>query len=245
MNFHRFLCVTLLLALLACFVAACSSGSSPTPSVYQAPGGSGRCGDGECDEKEQANPALCPQDCTPVEKQPGACTAMDWLLVVNGCSDWHGNAEPSANICSSFKVCVTMDEQCNIQGSDQGQYDQSTCAFTSPGGCMSYEVSCPDFPISVSGELASNMMQIRLDASQVFEQMTTTEICVTGKQVYSGPSSTMQTGYGSAIRNGGGYFCKIEARDGAHVDVTGADSSAGGNLSYSFSVDLKAGCNGQ
>jgi hypothetical protein len=39
-------------------------------------------------------------------------------------------------------------------------------------------------------------------------------------------------------------LCKIEARDGAHIDVTGTDDSAGGNLSYSFSVDMYEGRNG-
>lgn len=241
MSIHRSIRLIPFILLLVCAVTACGAEATPTltPTIAQPPGGSGgRCGDGVCDEMEQANPEPCPQDCSTLQQQPGGCTTREWLLVVNGCSDWHGNAEPSAHICSSFEVCLKEDAQCNIQGSDQGWYDQSTCAFTSSGGCLSYEVSCPDFPISVSGEVVGNMVQVRLDASQILEEMTTTETCVTGKQVFSGPSSTMQTGFGSAIRTGEGYFCTIEARDGAHIDVSGTDNSAGANLTYSFSVDL-------
>lgn len=91
-----------------------------------------------CDEVEQANPDLCPEDgpsVTPPPQtptptptplavvEPGeiACTEEDWLLRVNGCADYHGaKNEPNAHIGSSFEVCFTVDAQCTIQGSAQG-----------------------------------------------------------------------------------------------------------------------------
>jgi hypothetical protein len=249
MNTKRFTRLLLLPSLMLAVTLACgliSGGETPEP----AQGSQGdHCGDGVCDDVEQANPSLCPQDCKqlPSEEKTSngsanACAAGEWLLVVNGCADVHGNAEPSSHICSSFGVCLTVDEQCNIRGNGQGQYDQDTCAFTSPLGCMSYEVSCPDFPISVSGEIVSNTVRIQLDASQVFEQTTATEICTLHTQLYSGPFTLMQSGYGSAIRNGGGYFCEIEARDGAHAEVSGLDAADPEHSSYNFSVDLHEGC---
>lgn len=222
------------------------------------PGGTSPCGDGVCDEREQLAPALCPQDCMgmPGGEPPGAtatptpvagvglgdCTAGEWLLVGDACVDWHGNAEPSGHVCSSFEICLAVDAQCNIQGSGRGQYAQDTCAFTSPGGCMSYEVTCPDFSISASGEMITDTLWIQLDGSQIVEQVVATEICVAGEQVYSGRSTFVQTGFGSATRNGGGYLCAIEALDGAHIEVTGVDAVAPDVLSYSFTVDLYAGC---
>ena len=109
---------------------------------------------------------------------------------------------------------------------------------------MSYEVSCPDFPISVSGELVTDTLRIHLDASQIWEQATAREICITQASTsYAGPF--MQGGYGSALRNGGGLFCEIEARDRAHVEVTGIDAAVPEYLSYSFSVDLYEDCDTQ
>jgi hypothetical protein len=151
--------------------------------------------------------------------------------------------EPSTHICSNFEVCLTVDEQCNIQGSAQARYDSSTCAYTSPSGCMSYEVSCPDYDISVSGEMLTEALRIFVDGSQAWEQVTAHETCHTNTTM-SMPGSMMQMAYGSATRNGGGYLCEIEARDGAHMEVTGVDAAVPENLGYTFSVDLYAGCSG-
>jgi hypothetical protein len=215
----------------------------------------GWCGDGICDEAEQKNPDLCPQDCqgnevtvTPSPQPvfiPGGigCTPGDWLLVVHGCVHETGT-EPSADLCSDFKVCFTVDEQCQIQGSDEGQYDQDTCFYTSPDGCMTYDVSCPDFPISVSGQQITDTMRIMVDASQIWEKVVAHEICVGPIDFPESPGAIMQLAFGSAVRNGGGIFCEIEARDGAHVDLSGVDAFSPGNLSYSFSIDLFEDCQG-
>jgi hypothetical protein len=171
------------------------------------------------------------------------CVSGEWWLEVAGCADYHGNVEPSARICSSFEVCLTVDEDCHIHGSTTGRYDQETCVFTSPLGCMSYELTCPDFPVSVSGKLVTDTLWVFVDASQIFEEeVKATEICVTG--LTQGPYSfgAMQGGYGSATRNGGGYLCKIQARDGWHVEVAGVDAVAPEHLSYSFTCDLYAPC---
>jgi hypothetical protein len=165
----------------------------------------------------------------------------EWLLVVDACGEWTGT-EPSAHLCSRAEICLTIDAQGAVSGSGRGTYDQSTCAYTSPGDCLSYQVTCPDFPISASGELVGNMLRVLPDGSQIWEEVVATDTCLTGAQVYSGQGSMMQTAYGSAARNGGGILCEIELRDGAHVDVTGTDAVVGGLLSYSFSVDIYAGC---
>jgi N-acetylglucosamine-6-sulfatase len=59
------------LGLLAC--GAPESTETPVPSPTSAPPAApqGRCGDGVCDDAEQANPALCPQDC-PAQTEPAA-----------------------------------------------------------------------------------------------------------------------------------------------------------------------------
>jgi hypothetical protein len=47
---------------------------SPTPRPTEASMAQGRCGDGVCDEVEQQDPALCPQDCaTPGAEPKGRC----------------------------------------------------------------------------------------------------------------------------------------------------------------------------
>jgi hypothetical protein len=106
---------------------------------------------------------------------------------------------------------------------------------------MSYEVNCPDFPVSISGEMVNSVMKIFVDGSQAWEQVTATETCITGMTT-STSGVMMQMAYGSATRNGGGYLCEIEMLDGAHVDVSGADAAASAHLSYSFSIDLYRGC---
>lgn len=166
-----------------------------------------------------------------------------WWLEVAGCSDWHGMAEPNARICSSLAVCLTIDQDCRIHGSTIGQYDQETCVFTSPTGCMEYQLTCPDNSVSVSGKLVADTLWVSVDASQPFErEVLITETSITG--AVQGPRSFphMQSGYGSALRNGERYLCQINARDGGHVDVTGVDAAVPGFLSYSFTCDLRAAC---
>lgn len=295
--------VLILLAALAC--GPPSDGETPgaTETPLAPPPGEGRCGDGVCDEAEQADPALCPQDCAeatpppderpcgdgvcdereqmapalcpqdcitstvepppggagpaggagptatpevggpPDEEPPGeeppVCQTEEWWLVVEGCGDWTAT-EPSAHLCSTVEVCITapVGETCHIEGEGQGYYDQGTCAYTSPSGACSWDVTCPDFPVSVSGDRITDTLRILVDASQMWEQYVVT--CL-GK-TWSDAGPFMQTAYGSAIRNGGGYLCQIPAEDGAHVDVTGMDAVGGGQLTYDFDVDIYAGC---
>ena len=66
-----------LLTALAC--GPLGGGETPEPTQTPAPTetpagpapGQGRCGDGVCDEAEQANPSLCPQDCATREAASG------------------------------------------------------------------------------------------------------------------------------------------------------------------------------
>jgi uncharacterized low-complexity protein len=270
----------------------------------------GQCGDGVCDEAEQANPALCPQDCQPTEPAPTAspggeeaptstappggeepptptptstpivtptltlppvsgeeegetgCPPSDWWLIVDGCSDMHGMAEPSGKLCGRFELCMTVDEACQIHGSSQGRYDQSTCFYTSPGGCMAYEVTCPSFPISVGGELVRDPAEL---PSRGWPITYTLPVTIPGAVITPTPVITPGGGVlpsapptpGSweadydvlwitlgAVRNGGGYFCVLAAVDGAQADVNSVDIVAPAELYYSFSVELRAGCGG-
>jgi hypothetical protein len=109
---------------------------------------------------------------------------------------------------------------------------------------MSYEVSCPDFPISVGGKMLTDTLRIFVDGSQAWEQAIAYEVCITGATM-STSGLMMQVAYGSATRNGGGYLCEIEARDGAHVEVVGVDAAVLEHLSYAFSVDLYEDCDGR
>jgi hypothetical protein len=137
---------------------------------------------------------------------------------------------------SRIDGCITVDASCRIQGTGSGVYDQADCHYTSPSGVCSYEVTCPDFTVTFSGEKVGDKLRIKLDASQIWEQVVAT--CA-GATV-SMPGAMLQSGYGGAIRNGGGYFCEVEARDGAHVSIEGEDSVA--PLSYQLELFLHAGC---
>ena len=198
------------------------------------------CGDGECDERERQNPELCPTDCVTTTEgllQPIDCVAGEWWLVIAGCDDMTGT-EPSTHLCSRIEACIEVDADCSISGTGKGQYT-GDCAYTSPRGTCSYEVECPDFSAPISGEMVSDTLRIRMDASQIAERNIATCAGVTMDPA-SGPF--MQIGYGSALRNNGGILCEMPARAGAHADVIGDDELMGGNLTYDFDVDIYADC---
>jgi hypothetical protein len=228
----------------------------------------GRCGDGICDEAERAQPGLCPQDCaqsspsqtpapirsptatlTPTVGAPvvgpgttagptpatTACAVEQWRVHTRGAVGWY-DTEHSAFMNSRIDGCITVDASCRIQGTGSGVYEQGDCHYTSPSGVCSYDVTCPDFKVSFSGEKVGDTLRIRLDASQIWEQVVAS--CAGGTSSF--PGSMLQTGYGSAIRNGGGYFCEIEAKDGAYVSIEGSDTVA--PLSYQLEAFLYAGC---
>ncbi len=270
----------------------CQAQRPATPTTPPPSAAAGRCGDGICDAMEQANPQLCPVDCeegtgqqaqpgqsavtqtatptatpsrtpTPTpggrapgrgvppgatEPQPSAtvrrltatatqppCAAEEWRLYISGVVRWLGS-EPSAEMYTSIDGCITVDSFCNIEGSGDGQY-YSGCAYSSPNGVCSYEVTCPDFTASFTGVKSDDVMRIGIDASQIFEQVTAHCAGVTTTM----QGVIVQTGYGSAIRNGGGYFCEMEASNGATEWVEGHDTVIP-NLSYEFTAILQEGC---
>jgi hypothetical protein len=82
MKTKRLACLVLILALVGLAISACSPAAAPeapaeptatpaqpppppTPAPPEKPAAKSPCGDGVCDEVEQKNPDLCPQDCAP------------------------------------------------------------------------------------------------------------------------------------------------------------------------------------
>ena len=174
----------------------------------------GRCGDGICDSQELQNPKLCPEDCSmageaePAESSTG-CTQGEWALIIDGCTISQGT-ETSATMCVYMNACVNLDESCQFEGIAYGNYKD--CAYTSPTGVCTYEVTCPDFQVPVNGEVlfgedGQQTFRIRVDASNVFEDAVAN--CA-GVTVPLETGSMLQIGFGSAVRNNVGFFAEVD-----------------------------------
>jgi hypothetical protein len=253
---------------MALLLFACQAGESQatdTPQVQPLPQ-SGKCGDQTCDEVEQKNPDLCPQDCLSAggssESEdegkeeggepesgggdaglPEGCAEEEWTLTIDGCGSLQ-NTEPSGALCTEISACVSVDSSCNLTGTGQGQY--TTCGYTSATGMCSYEVQCPSFEAPISGVVVlggeDDLFRVKLDASRIFEIVTGT--CA-GKEIMTNQDfQLLQDAFGSAHRNGGGYFCEVPvSREiSTGVRVQGVDAVAAGNLSYKFYAYLEKGC---
>ncbi len=205
----------------------------------------GLCGDGVCDQKEQSDPKLCPQDCLPgAESTPDelVCNPGQWTLVIDGCGTLAGT-EPSNFLCTIITACIEVNEACQIEGTGSGEY--TNCDFSSPQGVCSYEIECPDFEMPIRGQVVidengEEIFKIFTDASNIFEE---------GVQVCAGvtfelPWAQLQNVFGSAVRNGNGYFCEMKINQSGLVEqiVSGVDAVASQNLSYEFTVQLIPGC---
>lgn len=208
----------------------------------------GGCGDGICDSQEEQNPRLCPQDCNepgkPEPEEPSmACQQEEWALIIEGCTILKGT-EPSGTMCVYMNACINVDSSCKFEGTAYGNYKD--CAYTSPTGVCSYEVTCPDFQMPISGEVfldedGQKTFRILADASGVFEYAVAN---CSGVSVPLETGSILETGFGSAVRNNGGFFAevKISGSGPNQTTVSGIDSVAPENLSYDYSVVLVPGC---
>jgi hypothetical protein len=201
----------------------------------------GMCGDGVCDSMEKNNPNLCPSDCE--EDEDLKCEFSEWLLEIEGCGTLEGT-EPAGENCTSVKSCITVSEDCQIEGIGSGI--PTSCEYTSPTGTCSYDVECSSFDASIGGavvmgEEGQPIFKITIDPSG--STATGEAFCAGVKVPFTG-GSLLQDAFGSAVRNGGGYFATIEAEpdSGVRVNVKGEDSFSPYNLSYQFYVYLTPGC---
>jgi hypothetical protein len=219
-------------------------------------GGSSSVSDSGSDDESQENEE---------EKQPqewveeSLCELEEWLLTISGCGNEVGT-EPAWDICIVFDACIEVDRNCGLSGTGNGKY--KTCSYYSPDNVCSYEVSCSNFEMPVSGNVlffeegsvlpygetaesgGVDLFQIKLDASGVWEtgKAHCSEVTVELQN-----ASATQVIFGSAHRNGDGYFCEIEVprpvdEDFYGVKVDGFDALLKG-LTYSFNVIMYPGCN--
>jgi hypothetical protein len=208
---------------------------------------SSQCGDGICDSREQEDPNLCPEDCVELVEGPSesitTCEQEEWALIIDGCTISQGT-EPSATMCVYMNACINIDSSCKFEGIAYGNYKD--CAYTSPTGVCTYEVTCPDFQMPVSGEVfvdedGQTTFQVMVDASGVFENVIAT--CA-GVTVPQDTSSMLQIGFGSAVRNTGGIFAEVVIGESGigQAEVVGKDSFVPNNLSYDYTITLMPGC---
>ncbi|MBN2149616.1 MAG: hypothetical protein JW726_19670 [Anaerolineales bacterium] len=171
---NRLIKTWLLPVLLLCLALACGeSSATETPAIVAPPpaaGGEVRCGDGVCDDAEQANPDLCPQDCAspeltavpmPTAQVWRASTAPMWTSYYGDCP-----GRQVDDIFVEFEFTWSVDQEGVITGSGEGtMYAEavSRCPDTEYGG-----IRTPDpFPVTVSGSADDNYWNIDLVANDL------------------------------------------------------------------------------
>lgn len=222
------------------------------------PPGQQLCGDGLCDEQEQENPALCPEDCiTPTatlelptpnvpalesgpSPAPGteSCVRDGWWLKVEGCGVWTGT-EPGGNLCTSMQGCITapVGETCTITGTLFGEY--TSCEYVSTTGETTWVIECPEFEVPVRGHRAGDTFMIWLDPSGIVELGM--GYPSSGGAVPIDPGVLMHSAFDSALQANDGYFA-LAAQHGAHADFVGVDAVVPDNLRYDFDFDIHEAC---
>ena len=274
-----YICV-IILSVFSLTLTTCEFGGTPTPEeVSPEPPPIGPCGDGICDDAEQEDPSLCPQDCPPPgggvsegdtapdeeeEEEPPKegdpttgkddkkCEPRKWWFTFDGCGTQVG-AEPNYNMCVEVEACITVDENCQIQGTGKGTH--TTCEYS---GQCSYDVQCSDFSLPISGDVelyevgatwptgriveyeGSQLLKIKVDSSSIHEQVTAhcQEVSVELKE-----PAALQTAFGSVARNNKGYFVFIEVDEPQNMELGYSQSVRGEDalwpgLSYEFFTAL-------
>jgi hypothetical protein len=263
-------------------VFALLSNCSPTTGeVSPEPPSDRGCGDGICDDVEKKNPSLCPEDCPSpssgggvesiteeqeeeeppkeddpkTEKDKSKCEPRKWWFSFEGCGTIVGT-EPNYNMCVEVEACITVDENCKIQGTGSGTH--TTCEYT---GKCTYEVQCSDFSMPISGEAeffevgtkwpsgqtveqeGSYLLKLKVDSRGIYEDVVAH---CPGASVDLKEPAALQTVFGSLARNNDGYFIFIEVSEPQDVEMGYSQSVRGEDalwpgLSYEFFTDLGPG----
>jgi hypothetical protein len=203
------LVLTMILTAASCSSTGETQGSSPSGET-QGSGLSGEtqgnCGDGVCDQAEQANPSLCPQDC--VQQPPSGETGSEpqggsaWSArVVWDCDADYGNGQIdrwSVEINYDFDVGADG----TITGSGQGKQTRAECARPD----CSCSLAIDDFAVDVSGLQQEEYFSIQMTPRYSMQQ------CVEGANCPGCFPIRQLEGCGCV---GGPLDVTIEAQDGA------------------------------
>jgi len=136
----------------------------------------GHCGDGICDEEEKKNPALCPEDCSPIviaaTPTPPPSEGERW----SGEMEWTHDVIVSrpacpAHLSAHISFCFQVSPSGGISGSGGGSYTEVTSTLS---GCT---LETPDFNVYISGHKEENSFELTLetDAKEKFHYKGTTQ----------------------------------------------------------------------
>jgi hypothetical protein len=205
----------LLLAVLACSPLGGEESHTPTPTL--APADESPCGDGVCDEVEQANPALCPQDCAAAGGGPAdsASSSGDeaaegnwWAEVTWGCDLVPGGgSEDHWTVDIVYEFTVGSDGQ--LRGSGQGEGRRISCKRP---GCEC-TLTLDPFQVTISGLKQEEYFSIQMDPEYNMEEYVFNcpgGVPPGGGQVYQLDLCICQPG--------GPHDITLEAQDGAYTE---------------------------
>jgi hypothetical protein len=184
------------LATLAC--GPLGGGETPTPTLTLPHPPEGRCGDGVCDEAEQANPALCPQDCLEVpggEPPPGGEAPPDTTVTATPtrgapaqatatptATPSPGRARLKLQWTSSYGDCqadshhaemeftLSLTEDGGLTGSGQGTMGAEGVARCPDTDYGGHRTPAP-YPVTVKGAVTTSGWMVELvarDASEFY-----------------------------------------------------------------------------
>ncbi|MEW6094455.1 MAG: hypothetical protein AB1531_10885 [Chloroflexota bacterium] len=204
MNIKQFAHLMPILVMLILSAAAC--GQTPEEGI---------CGDEVCDEAEQANPALCPQDCAggggggggddDSSSDDGTSGGDDWWAEVTWGCDLTENGEDHWTVDIIYEFNVGSDDQ--IRGSGTGEGRQVSC--TRPG-CESCSLTLDPFTVSISGLKQDEYFSIQMDPEYNMEQYLTCNGVTNGGRVYQLDLCKCQPG--------GPHDITIEAEEGGYTE---------------------------
>jgi hypothetical protein len=197
---------------------ACGTATGETPTDSFSPPATpekGKCGDGVCDEMEQKNPDLCPQDCyTPgiLETSEGNGTGMEsWF----GSGSWtclvdKGEAGQDS-FSAEFEIDFSVAPNGSITGSGWGVFTSAVCQLA---GCTC-EFDPGELTVSVGGKKVDGNLNLQIHPKA---PMTQTATCPN-----SGTTITDMAGLlpGCQPATGGLSDFTIEAVEGATHTFSG------------------------
>lgn len=165
--------VSILTLLVMIILSACASPStqslppSPRQTPTSAPPGPapnlGGCGDGICDEKEQANPALCPQDCMvdpadePKEEEGEWSPEYWWAEITWGCDFQNPGSSNSWTVDIIYEFAVDGNGVLSGSGTGEGRNLKWMIEY------CECSLSLDPFTVAISGSKQGDKFTIHMD----------------------------------------------------------------------------------